>query len=134
MLAKERGPNPFNGFSVLPSFDTQALSPKGIAAHAEPPGTERSTRLEQFDSSFAATPGQTDLGTLLGVGKVDATDVLGLYVAARSQQVARRKFLCEIDGKVFSTMNLMRVHFERHYQQDAEQWWARHKKVDDSLR
>ena len=70
---------------------------------------------------------------MLGVGKVGAEDVLGMYLAARSQQVARRKFLCEIDGKVFSTMNLMRVHFERHYQADAEAWWNRHRRTDASF-
>jgi hypothetical protein len=31
--------------------------------------------------------------------------------------------VCEIDGKAFSTMNLMRVHFDLHYAHDAEVWW-----------
>ena len=60
-------------------------------------------------------------------GRVDR---LGLYMAARSQQVARRKFLCELDGKVFSTMNLMRVHFERHYAAEADAWWHKQMRSD----
>jgi len=63
----------------------------------------------------------------MGAGKIDR---LGLFISARSQQVGRRKFLCEIDGKTFSTMNLMRVHFERHYAKDADVWWERQVNMD----
>jgi hypothetical protein len=104
-----------------------------------PSGPELLARAATLSLSLAATasprasPGGRDLGELLGLGaRVGAEDVLGMYLVARSQQVARRKFLCEIDGKVFSTMNLMRVHFERHYQADAEAWWSRHRRADAS--
>ena len=147
MLARERGPNPFQGFRAPESFDARALSPKGAASRGgdAPTGTENAERAgasgagRDLSLSLAATAsprassGGRDLGELLGLGaRVGAEDVLGMYLVARSQQVARRKFLCEIDGKVFSTMNLMRVHFERHYQADAEAWWSRHRRADAS--
>ena len=139
MLARERGPNPFHGFKASESFDARSLSPKGVASRAGEATTERVFDRRDLSSSLAVTASPRgasvprDLGEVLGVGKVGAEDVLGMYLAARSQQVARRKFLCEIDGKVFSTMNLMRVHFERHYQADAEAWWNRHRRADASF-
>ena len=140
MLARERGPNPFHGFKASESLDTRALSPKGVASKAAGEATtERVLDRRDLSLSLEATASPRgasvprDLGEVLGVGKVGAEDVLGMYLAARSQQVARRKFLCEIDGKVFSTMNLMRVHFERHYRADAEAWWNRHRRLDASF-
>ena len=70
---------------------------------------------------------ESQLAGLMGAGKIDR---LGLFISARSQQVGRRKFLCEIDWKTFSTMNLMRVHFERHYAKDADVWWERQVNMD----
>ena len=152
MLARERGPNPFQAFRAPESFD--ALTPKGAASRGASP-----TRAPRANPRPAAGPdpppflsatgspspspsppprgpsGSSDtreLGELLGLGEAGGEDVLGMFLAARSQQVARRKFLCEIDGKVFSTMNLMRAHFERRYRADAEAWWSRHRRADAS--
>ena len=140
-------PEPVPGLPRAESFDVRALSPKGAASRGgdAPTDTENAERAgasgagRDLSLSLAATAsprassGGRDLGELLGLGaRVGAEDVLGMYLVARSQQVARRKFLCEIDGKVFSTMNLMRVHFERHYQADAEAWWSRHRRADAS--
>ena len=46
-------------------------------------------------------------------------------MSARSQQLGRRKFLCDIDWRTFSTMNLLRAHFERNYVEDADAWWRK---------
>ena len=148
MLARERGPNPFQGFSVTASpreRDPRALSPNGAAKKSRgekaaptpaPPSGRAFRDASPFPGSAPASPrgssGARDLSELLGLGEAGAEDVLGVYLAARSQQVARRKFLCEIDGKVFSTMHLMRAHFERHYRADAEAWWSRHRRADAS--
>jgi hypothetical protein len=35
-----------------------------------------------------------------------------------------------VDGKVFSTMNLMRIHFERRYAADADTWWRQQLHMD----
>ena len=87
----------------------------------------RHVRDERARAARHASAESDDVAELPGVGRVDR---LGLYMAARSQQVARRKFLCELDGKVFSTMNLMRVHFERHYAAEADAWWHKQMRSD----
>jgi tetratricopeptide (TPR) repeat protein len=127
MLARERGADPFRAYRPSAGFDGPALSPAGSArggagfARARI-GDAAARRLARHaDAEF------DDVAELPGVGRVDR---LGLYMAARSQQVARRKFLCELDGKVFSTMNLMRVHFERHYAADADAWWHKQMRSD----
>lgn len=127
MLARERGPDPFRAYRPSAGFDGPALSPAGSArggggfARARI-GDAAARRLARHASAES-----DDVAELPGVGRVDR---LGLYMAARSQQVARRKFLCELDGKVFSTMNLMRVHFERHYAAEADAWWHKQMRSD----
>ena len=132
MLASERGPNPFRGGQTTARLDSLALSPKGAASRAservrDPHRTSAQTeRLAgQFDYAFSKQAnGTKDLGAILGVGETEfAADAVGAFCAARSRRVSRRKFVCEIDGKAFSTMNLMRVHFDLHYAHDAEVWW-----------
>jgi hypothetical protein len=140
MLARERGANPFDVFRVQEtSRAARGLSPKSPASGREKEGPPPRDRSEHPDPAGALSgaaserAGGRHLEELLGVRDGAAQDVLGLYLAARSQQLGRRKFLCEIDGKVFSTMNLMRVHFERRYAADAEAWWNRHKRLDRVL-
>ena len=53
----------------------------------------------------------------------DQVDVIGLFMAARSEQISKRKFVCELDGQEFTTLNIMRVHFERKYAREAQAWW-----------
>jgi hypothetical protein len=46
---------------------------------------------------------ESQLSELMGGSKVDR---LGLFMSARSQQLARRKFLCEIDGRGVTPLHL----------------------------
>ena len=142
MLARERGVDPFrrhrpsdlwndagkNDVASEPVGDEEAGGDVGGVA-AGPlgylGGSEGVGRLARYTSPTRRAESQ--LAGLMGAGRVDR---LGLFISARSQQVGRRKFLCEIDGKTFSTMNLMRVHFERHYAKDADVWWERQVNMD----
>ena len=153
MLARERGPDPFAPYrpgeaygavDVPMSFrhggpgglrgggSSGGGSPAGGGGRGGdspvPIGAEASKRLARYTSPTRRAESQ--LQELMGGNKVDR---LGLYMSARSQQLARRKFLCEIDGKVFSTMNLMRIHFERHYMADADTWWRQQLHMDPTV-
>lgn len=134
MLASERGPNPFAPYRQGEAFGavnastgftggSGAGSPGG--GSPVPIGPAASQRLARYTSPTRRAESQ--LAELMGGAKVDR---LGLFMSARSQQLARRKFLCEIDGKVFSTMNLMRIHFERNYREDADTWWRQQLHMD----
>ena len=149
MLARERGPDPFRHYRPSDLYDgareeerTQTrtsdvvsepvVGNAGGAYGATPSGPlgylgapEGPGHLARYTSPTRRAESQ--LAGLMGAGKIDR---LGLFISARSQQVGRRKFLCEIDGKTFSTMNLMRVHFERHYAKDADVWWERQVNMD----
>jgi tetratricopeptide (TPR) repeat protein/energy-coupling factor transporter ATP-binding protein EcfA2 len=135
MLTSERGPDPFAPYrpgeahgavqasaGFHPGGGTDLRGPgDGVA----PIGSEASRRLARYTSPTRRAESQ--LVALMGSRTVDR---LGLFMSARSQQLARRKFLCEIDGKVFSTMNLMRIHFERHFEADADTWWRQQLHMD----
>ena len=144
MLARERGPDPFRHYRPSDLYDggvnDVASEPIADGAPGEAGGdvggvaagplgylggSEGAGRLARYTSPTRRAESQ--LAGLMGAGRVDR---LGLFISARSQQVGRRKFLCEIDGKTFSTMNLMRVHFERHYAKDADVWWERQVNMD----
>ena len=127
MLARERGPDPFRAYRPSAGFDGPALSPAGSARGGGDFARARIGDAAARRLARHASAESDDVAELPGVGRVDR---LGLYMAARSQQVARRKFLCELDGKVFSTMNLMRVHFERHYAAEADAWWHKQMRSD----
>ena len=144
MLARERGPDPFRHYRPSDLYDAGvndvASEPIADGAPGEAGGdvggvaagplgylggSEGAGRLARYTSPTRRAESQ--LAGLMGAGRVDR---LGLFISARSQQVGRRKFLCEIDGKTFSTMNLMTVHFERHYAKDADVWWERQVNMD----
>ena len=38
-------------------------------------------------------------------------------------QLGKKKWRCELDGKEFSTMNIMRAHFEKNYTEQALAWF-----------
>jgi hypothetical protein len=140
MLASERGPDPFVPYrpgeaygAVEDSMGFHSNGNGGGPGHGGrgspvPIGAEASRRLARYTSPTRRAESQ--LAELMGGSKVDR---LGLFMSARSQQLARRKFLCEIDGKVFSTMNLMRIHFERHYAADADTWWRQQLHMDPTV-
>ena len=79
------------------------------AALAKPSAPTEAKTLEQV-TSFLGSQG-------------DQVDVIGLFMAARSEQISKRKFVCELDGQEFTTLNIMRVHFERKYAREAQAWW-----------
>jgi len=37
--------------------------------------------------------------------------------------LGKKKWRCELDGKEFSTMNIMRAHFEKNYKEQALAWF-----------
>ena len=84
-------------------------------------GKDAAGRLANFTSPTRRA--QEQITKIIGTGK--GSDRLSLFMSARSQQLGRRKFLCDIDGRTFSTMNLMRAHFERNYVEDADAWWRK---------
>ena len=50
-------------------------------------------------------------------------DVVGIFMASRSEQVGHRNFKCELCSSSFCTVNTLRVHFERKHLAEAERWW-----------
>lgn len=138
MLARERGPDPFAPYrpgEVYGAVESSVGFGNGGRGGASlesqgPIGAEASRRLARYTSPTRRAESQ--LQELMG-GMGNKVDRLGLFMSARSQQLARRKFLCEIDGKVFSTMNLMRIHFERHYAADADTWWRQQLHMDPTV-
>jgi len=114
MLAAERGSNPFKELAKPASKAASVFPAKAF-------GDEGEGERGGGDARSPSKRAQDSLDRLLQGGKVDP---LGLFMSARSRQEGRRAFVCEIDGKTFSTMNLMRIHFERVYAQQAADWWA----------
>jgi len=134
MLRRERGPDPFAAY--LPARgggrrggggggggggsddddDDDASDDDGFGF-----GKDAAGRLANFTSPTRRA--QEQITKIIGTGK--GSDRLSLFMSARSQQLGRRKFLCDIDGRTFSTMNLMRAHFERNYVEDADAWWRK---------
>ena len=39
------------------------------------------------------------------------------------EKVGKKKWRCGLDGKEFSTMNIMRAHFEKNYKEQAMEWF-----------
>ena len=137
MLARERGPDPFRRYLPSEQFDGAALSPLAPAETASEGGAARGRRGpgRGDGETYGGGDSEDDAGAAFsfggGTGRGETPgglDRLGLFVAARSQQIGPRKFMCEMDGKVFSTMNLMRVHFERNYAADADAWLRKQKR------
>ena len=131
MLRRERGPDPFAAY--LPARgggrrgggggggsddddDDDASDDDGFGF-----GKDAAGRLANFTSPTRRA--QEQITKIIGTGK--GSDRLSLFMSARSQQLGRRKFLCDIDGRTFSTMNLLRAHFERNYVEDADAWWRK---------
>ena len=38
-------------------------------------------------------------------------------------KLGKKKWRCDLDGKEFSTLNIMRAHFEKHYKEQAMEWF-----------
>jgi len=111
MMRHERG-------LLRPALNTP-FSASQISIRVDSPATP----LERaFGEPSPAQKAQKQVETLLG-GQSGDVDFLGLFMTARSQQLGKRRFVCELDGQEFTTLNIMRVHFERRYAGEAERWW-----------
>ena len=111
MMRHERG-------LLRPALNTP-FSASQISIRVDSPATP----LERaFGEPSPAQQAQKQVESLLG-GQSGDVDFLGLFMTARSQQLGKRRFVCELDGQEFTTLNIMRVHFERRYAGEAERWW-----------
>ena len=111
MMRHERG-------LLRPALNTP-FSASQISIRVDSPATP----LERaFGEPSPAQKAQKQVENLLG-GQSGDVDFLGLFMTARSQQLGKRRFVCELDGQEFTTLNIMRVHFERRYAREAERWW-----------
>ena len=45
-------------------------------------------------------------------------------------QVGKKKWRCELDGKEFSTMNILRAHFVKNYKDQALEWFEQQGGMD----
>ena len=130
MLEAERGENPFrsNGAMALQQDAARAPLGGGSGISGESAGVKehmvvlaKQSRLTQpVGSSHVAGDPTHPLQALVSKGDMDR---IGLFMCARSEQIGRRQFLCELDGHTFSTIHLLRAHFEKNYQREAEEWW-----------
>ena len=111
MMRHERG-------LLKPALNTP-FSASQISIKVDSPSTPLA---RAFGEPSPAHKAQKQVESLLG-GQSGDVDFIGLFMTARSQQLEKRRFVCELDGQEFTTLNIMRVHFERKYAAEAQRWW-----------
>lgn len=111
MMRHERG-------LLRPALNTP-FSASQISIKVDSPSTPLA---RAFGEPSPAHKAQKQVESLLG-GQSGDVDFIGLFMTARSQQLGKRRFVCELDGQEFTTLNIMRVHFERKYAAEAQRWW-----------
>jgi len=53
----------------------------------------------------------------------DEEEILDAFMTDHSEQVGKKKFRCELDGKTFTSEKLLRKHFEENYMEEAMEWY-----------
>lgn len=124
MLEAERGVSPFReGGAALIQNDAMraplGAGVGGVKDHMLALAKQGQHPPAATSSASAAKP--HPLQSLMAQGQVDKVE---LFMCARSEQIGRRQFLCELDGHVLSTIDLLRAHFRKNYAREAEEWWA----------
>ena len=54
-------------------------------------------------------------------------DAMEMFIVASSGQTGRNAFRCDLDGRVFPSMETLRAHFRKLYQGAAASWWENHR-------
>eukprot|EP00802_Teleaulax_amphioxeia_P031307 Tamp_34458.p1 GENE.Tamp_34458~~Tamp_34458.p1 ORF type:complete len:190 (-),score=55.38 Tamp_34458:32-574(-) len=57
------------------------------------------------------------------LGSDEEEEILQEFMMAHSEQVGKKKWRCELCEKEFSTVNIMRVHFEKAHKKEAMTWF-----------
>ncbi|EKX50642.1 hypothetical protein GUITHDRAFT_151209 [Guillardia theta CCMP2712] len=57
------------------------------------------------------------------LGSDEEEEILEEFMDAHSEQIGPKKFVCTLDGKQFSTRNILRAHFEKNYKKEAMSWY-----------
>ena len=120
-------PNKGDDFNHMDEFSSMLKEARGIRPSPKFMKSSLTVQVPAYTSpNFAekspAQVAQQQVSSFLG-SQGDQVDVIGLFMAARSEQISKRKFVCELDGQEFTTLNIMRVHFERKYAREAQAWW-----------
>ena len=55
--------------------------------------------------------------------EVDEEDILNEFMMENSEQVGKKKFRCDLDGKTFPSVDRLRAHFEENYMDEAMEWY-----------